>query len=452
MAHVNEFMKYVAAGSYLWPMLEQFLNHISKYKLFKTADKILLAVSGGLDSMVMLHLCKEAGLNIGVAHCNFKLRGEESNQDEYFVKGFCNENEIPFYVTQFNTQEYSKQKGLSIQMAARELRYTWFKQIIDKNEFAYIATAHHANDSIETALLNFVHGGSLEGYEGIPVKNGRIIRPILFATKEQIISYAIANNISWREDSSNLTDDYQRNFIRHQLVPQLKNLNPSLEGTFLTGQRKIRDELDFTNHQIEVWKAKHLLIKGNTVFIEKKELGHSFLLWKCIRELNFNFYQCEDVLRSIQGQPGKFFLSVSHQLVIDREHLIVSPISEQPVNVLIEMDSKEVIRGRRLLKIESIDVKKPSSDQAEVLLDANKIAFPLIWRGWRQGDFFYPLGMEQKKKLSDFLIDTKVPLNEKQDVTVLESDGKIVWVVGYRIDNRFKLTSETKSAISFKLI
>jgi tRNA(Ile)-lysidine synthase len=433
-------------------MLQQFLNHIKNNNLCSATDTILLAVSGGLDSMVMLNLFKEAGFTVAVAHCNFQLRGEESKGDERFVETECKKLAIPFYVTHFNTEVYAQENGLSIQMAARELRYQWFNQIMDQNGFTCLATAHHLNDSIETALLNWVHGSSLEGFGGIPVKNGRVIRPLLFAIKEKLKIYAAENNIVWREDSSNLTDDYQRNFIRHQIIPRLKELNPSLEETFATAQRKIKVELGFIEAQFIDWQSTNVVAKDNAVYIVKQGLTHITLLWRAIREFGFNFSQCEDAMRALAGQSGKKFTSATHQLVIDREHLIVSPSKVGWDDVLIEKGCEHATMGNWQLRIGTGQGAQETTIGAEALLDSDKLVFPLRWRLWKPGDSFYPLGMEHKKKLSDFLIDKKVSLTEKQYVSVLESDGQIVWVVGHRIDNRFRLTSATSSVISFKLI
>jgi tRNA(Ile)-lysidine synthase len=432
-------------------MLQQFLNHIKNNDLCSAADKILLAVSGGLDSMVMLHLFKEAGFTVAVAHCNFQLRGEESMGDERFVEIECNKLAVPFYGTHFNTEEYAHEHGLSIQMAARELRYKWFNQVIDKNGFTYLATAHHLNDSVETTLLNWIHGSSLEGFGGIPVKNGRVIRPLLFATKNELKAYAKENVIAWREDSSNLTDDYQRNFIRHQIIPNLHNLNPSLEETFLLGQRKIKDELGFINEQFKVWKHSNVFVKGNTIQITKQGVTHASILWRVTREFGFNFSQCEDVLRALAGQPGKKFLSATHQMVIDRENIIVSQNTPLWDDVLIEKDMNHAALGKWQLALKTGGHLQSGADVNEALVDADKLKFPLNWRLWKPGDSFYPLGMDNKKKVSDFLIDRKISLAEKQHVTVLESAGQIIWVVGYRIDNRFRLTSDTRSVLSFKL-
>ena len=432
-------------------MLKQFLNHIRENELCKPEQKILLAVSGGLDSIAMLHLFKEAGFSIAVAHGNFKLRGKDSDADEAFVKQLCNDWNVPFFSTQFETEEYAAQNKLSIQMAARELRYSWFDDLMGKHAFDFLATAHHVNDSIETVLMNFVHGAALKGFAGIPLKNNRVIRPMLFATREEIEGYVNEKNLKWREDQSNLTDDYQRNFMRHQIIPKLKELNSSLESTWRESRKKIYDELSLLHAFVQTWKQSHLVKKGANFNIKKSSIINSTLLWHVIKEFGFNFDQCEDAMREVNGQPGKQFLSPEYQLTLDREDLIISPHQDFWKEVLIEAGEKNVLLGSWEMKIEKLNSITLSTDSFIAVLDADKLKFPLRWRKWEAGDFFYPLGMKHRRKLSDFLIDNKVSLADKNVVTVVESGGEIVWVVGYRIDDRFKITPQTQSAISFSI-
>src|SRR5688572_16407375 len=272
-------------------MLEQFLNHIQQHALCQRNDKIMLAVSGGLDSVVMLHLFKEAGLSIGVAHCNFKLRGKESDDDEDFVQQTCQRLNVPVFTKRFDTQTYAWGNNLSIQMAARELRYSWFDFLLEENQYNFLATGHHFDDTMETILLIWTKGFSVEGLTGIPVKNKKIIRPILFATRAQVEKYAAEKGIQWREDQSNLTDDYQRNFIRHQVIPKLKELNPSLETTLHTGIEKLKSDIELLHFQVESWKRDFVSAEGEKVIIAKKGFD-SFpqgvhLLWRCIKEYEF---------------------------------------------------------------------------------------------------------------------------------------------------------------------
>lgn len=431
-------------------MQEQFLNHIRQHNLCEPGSKVLLAVSGGLDSIAMLHLFNEAGFSTGVAHCNFQLRGSESDGDELFVKQQCEVLKVPFHSKQFETESYSKQNGISIQMAARELRYAWFDELLDRHGYDYVATAHHFNDSIETILLNWIHGASLENFSGIPVKNNRIIRPLLFSSRTALEQFVKEKNLTWREDSSNGKDDYQRNFIRHQVIPKLKEINPALEATLERGLRKIKDELFLLENSVSEWKQKHFSAKGTNTLIAKTGILNPTVLWKVIKEYGFNFDQCEDVFRSLNGQPGKRFLSPGYQLIIDREQLIVSPHEKFWDDVVINEGQEDAILGSWDMYIEK-HAPEFSTDSHIAILDAGKLRFPLRWRKWKAGDFFYPLGMDHKRKISDFLIDNKVPVSDKNVVTVLESAGEIVWVVGYRIDNRFKITPQTSEALSFSI-
>jgi len=436
-------------------VLEQFLNHINRHKLCTKSDTILLAVSGGVDSMVMLHLFIEAGFQVGVAHCNFQLRGKESDGDENFVYHACQELKIPIMVERFDTETYGWENSLSTQMAARELRYAWFDFLLEENHYHLLATGHHFDDTIETILLNWTRGSSVEGLAGIPVKNNKVIRPLLFATRSQVEKYAREKGIEWREDQSNLTDDYQRNFIRHQIVPKLKELNPSLEATLHDGLEKIQGDLELIHFQTEAWKKQYLSVEGEKVSISKKGFDSfqqsAHLLWRCIREYGFNFEQTREVIQGLNGQSGKQFLTPSHKLVIDREYIIITPHVDFWNETIIEEGQELASLGSWEIDIEKQNDVTRTNDSFEAKLDADKITFPLIWRKWKPGDVFYPLGMEHRKKVSDFLIDNKVSVSDKDVVTVLECNGEIAWVVGYRIDNRFKITPKTTSAVLFSL-
>lgn len=405
--------------------------------------------------MVMLHLFIEAGFQVGVAHCNFQLRGKESDGDENFVHHACQELKIPVVVKRFDTDAYAWENKLSTQMAARELRYAWFDFMLEENHYNLLATGHHFDDTIETVLLNWTKGSSLEGLTGIPVKNKRVIRPLLFATRAQVEMYAAEKGIQWREDQSNLTDDYQRNFIRHQIVPKLKEINPSLEITLHDGLEKIQGDLELIHFQTEQWKKQFLSVEGEKVTIAKKGFDSfqqgAHLLWRCIREYGFNFEQTREVISGLHRQSGKQFLTPTHKLIIDREKIILTPHVDFWNDTVIKDGQSQASLGSWDMDIEKISDLSKSNDVFEAKLDADKIVFPLTWRKWRAGDVFYPLGMEHRKKVSDFLINNKVPVSDKDVVTVLESNGEIVWVVGYRIDNRFKITPLTTSAILFSL-
>lgn len=437
-------------------MVEQLLNHIHRHELCKTTDKILLAVSGGIDSMVMLHLFRQAGFDVGVAHCNFQLRGDDSNADEALVAGVCADLRVPFYHKRFDTGAYAVATGRSIQMAARQLRYDFFDTLLNAHGYAYLATAHHLNDVLETTILNLVKGTGMDGLQGVPVKNGSIIRPLLFATKEMLTTYATLHRLRWREDVSNASEDYQRNFIRHQVIPRLKELNPGLENTYRSTNERITAGIQFARNYIDMVAAEAITMSGNNISISKKKLGSmaspAVMLWELIKDKGFNFAQCQEI--AADHQPGKRFFSSTHELITDRASYILQEKSHGHVaDVTIEAQAPLVTNGHGVLHF---DVKTReqftlSKDPLLAQLDLDKITYPLAWRCWRNGDSFVPLGMQHSKKLSDFLIDLKIPLPEKEKITVLVSAGVIVWVVGLRIHDHYKITPQTSRILTIRL-
>ena len=437
-------------------VLKQFLNHIHQNELCKPDQRIMLAVSGGLDSMVMLHLFKEAGFSVGVAHCNFQLRGEDSMKDEAFVQSLCSNKNIPFFCKRFETNSYATEHSLSVQMAARDLRYAWFNEIIEKEGYDLLATAHHLNDSLETMLLNLTKGTSLQGMSGIPIKNGKVIRPMLFASHTMIKAYADLHHLKWREDLSNATDDYQRNFIRHQVVPKLRELNPSLEDTLQKSLIKISGALELLNFGRTEFESQFKK-SGTGLHVPKKAMEQfknpGAVLWETIHHYGFNLEQCQSVIHSLHGQTGKKFISTHYQLTIDRDEIVISERIENWEPVIIERGENHASLGPFSLNVAGVENAESqiSRDKNEAILDESKLKFPLTWRKWKAGDQFYPMGFDHRKKLSDFLIDNKISRPAKEFVTVLESEGEIAWVVGYRIDNRFKITAQTRSALSFSV-
>lgn len=436
-------------------MKQTFVSYIHQNKLFESKDKILLAVSGGLDSMVMTHLFRECTFQFSVAHANFQLRGEESEGDEKFVKNYCETYSIPFFSKKVETENYAEQHDLSIQMAARELRYRWFDELANQHHFDFIVTAHHLNDSLETVLLNFVRGSGLEGWDGIAPKNGKIIRPMLFASRKEIEDYATQNKITWREDRSNASDDYQRNFLRHQVVPLLKELNPSLENSFSESTAKIAGSVEWMELGIAQWKEKFQTKKGAQIHFNKKGFERfknpESILWHLIKSYGFNFDQCQQIIKAI-NESGKLFFSATYELVVDRAALILSRKEREADAILIEENQAEAQRGNCFLKIIRKENSAFTNNKSNASLDEAKLKFPLKWRAWKAGDSFHPLGMTNKKKISDFLIDEKISVADKKTISVLESKNEIAWVVGLRIDDRFKITSETKKIISFRVM
>jgi tRNA(Ile)-lysidine synthase len=430
-------------------VVEQFLNHIQRHSLCKTSDKILLAVSGGLDSMAMLHLFRLAGFKVGVAHCNFQLRGEDSVADEALVNQTCVTLGIPFHVKRFETARIAENEKKSIQVLARELRYDFFKDIAQKHDYRAIATAHHLNDSLETVLLNLVRGTGIEGLTGIPLKNGNVIRPLLFASRQVIKDYADSHGLEWREDESNATDDYNRNFLRHQVVPRLRELNPNLENTFQDTLERIVGINNLSAKALENIKQDTWRETEGRVYINKARISKNsypqVVLWEFLKSYGFNFDQCKLIMEN--HQSGRKFYGEKAALTIDREDFILEDFSEEKaIFCRIESGQRRVsTEGRNLNLIEKKAVDHLlERNSAMAQLDADKLKFPLIWRSWKPGDQMIPLGMSSGKKISDMLIDSKVPLPDKRNVTVVESSGEIVWLVGYRIHEAYKITQSTQ--------
>ena len=417
---------------YLWVVQKDFVHFITKNNLCTRERPIFVAVSGGIDSMVLLHLFKSSGYNVTAVHVNFGLRGVESDRDESFLKERCARLGVACLTKAVQTNNYATSEGVSVQMAARDLRYQWFHELMNATPGSVIATAHHVNDSGETMLLNLVRGTGIDGLTGIPLNSNGIIRPLAFATRKEIGDYAAEHSITWREDESNLEDHYQRNFLRHHVMGLLKQLNPSLDETLSKNFSRLGAERELMERSLALLKENFSFDKDNNIRIPKKALNgfihKSGVLLRMIEPFGFNFSTAESIVAALNGQAGKMFFSRSHQLVVDREDLIVSSLFKEASEEIIILETTDTTF---------------SSDPNIACLDADKIVSPLILRRWEDGDFFYPLGLKGKKKLSDFFIDEKIPVTEKQSTNVLTSGSDIVWVVGMRIDDRFKITPAT---------
>jgi tRNA(Ile)-lysidine synthase len=437
-------------------VLQQFLNHIDKNRLCRKGERILVAVSGGVDSMVLLNLFLQAGFDIGVAHCNFQLRGAESDKDEALVKQACEYDDIPFHSVQLDTGDYAWSKGLSIQVAARELRYDFFASLIKRHGYQHIATAHHLNDSIETVLLNMARGTGVDGLAGIPVKNGSIIRPLLPFTRKEIHAYAVEEMIKWREDESNLSDHYTRNVIRHQVIPILQSINADFESNFSDTMERIQGSRELAHAALKDFESRGISKAGDKITIDKAELkkfrSPAVVLWEVLKPYGFHFHECREIIRD--HQPGKIFTSRTHRLVIDRDVFILTGEEAlKPQAIQISDEQSEVVNGKQRLRFrKEAGPQFPLNTGRNVAhLDLGKISFPLLWRTWHAGDAFSPLGMKSHKKISDFLIDLKVSRPDKECVMVLESGNEIIWVVGYRISEKVKITPETERILRIDL-
>lgn len=436
-------------------------SYIVREKLFDYHTPILCAVSGGIDSVVMTRILNKLGYRLAIAHCNFQLRGKAAVKDEEFVMKIAEEMNIPFHSTRFDTASHAHEKKISIQMAARELRYEWLEQIRKENGYHFIATAHHLNDSIETVLLNILKGTGTAGLTGIAAHQGTIRRPMLCLTKKEIEQYAEYENIPFRIDASNQKNLYERNQIRNKIIPLLREINPSLEETF---QRNLQHWQDA--HQIVqigvIWLKKKLIHqkKGNYYIPIKKLLllpGWQTVFDNLLSDFGFTHAQSKEALKLIDTPSGKYIENKNYRLIKDREMLIISPRTSvetaHPIYVIDEV-GKKIKTPWFTLKTEIKKFKGIQNKSPEwfMQLDADKIKFPLILRPWKPGDYFYPLGMNKKKKISDFLIDEKIPIPEKENTYVLVSDEKqIIAVLGKRIDDRFKTTNNTNKTLIIKL-
>jgi tRNA(Ile)-lysidine synthase len=442
--------------TYLCLVFNRFTQFIEKHSLCGPGLDILLAVSGGLDSMVMLDLFRKAGFPISVAHVNFRLRGAESDRDEAFIADYCSKHGIKLHATAVDTNNYAIAHKLSVQMAAREIRYDWFRQLVREGKGDVVATAHHLDDSIETILLNLLRGSGNEGLTGIPLVNGKVIRPMLFATRLELEEYAASENLAWREDESNQSTDYQRNLVRHRLAPAMHEMNPGLGKTFRRIMTRASGDEELIQFALSAWQTNYLTVAGDQIRIEKAGLDRfknpEALLLRLLEPYGFNFATAVDIAGSLHHQSGKMFHSPTHQVVVDRTQLIVTVMrpASKPVN--IESGERTSSFGPFVLAIREQRHSEIVPDPAVAYLDKDKVSFPLQWRTWSEGDYFVPLGMSGRKKVSDFLVDLKLSVPDKQSVTVIESKNEIVCLPGFRIDERFKATPKTRTALVLELI
>jgi tRNA(Ile)-lysidine synthase len=461
-------------------LLKRFTGYINEQNLFQKKDYLLLAVSGGVDSIVLCELCRQAGFNFEIAHCNFQLRGEESERDEYFVQSLGSKYHTTIFIKKFDTGKYAAENKVSIQVAARELRYQWFNELIAStgnrqpatgdhpqtshilHRTSYILTAHHANDNIETLLMNFFKGTGIKGLRGILPKQDKVIRPLLFAKKADMLSFAHENNLSFVEDSSNSSDKYSRNYFRNQLIPFVQKLFPQAEENLLNNIERFK-EIDVLYRQaLHLHKKKLIEHKGYEVHIPVLKLLKTqplkTIVYEIIKDYGFTAHQTEEVLHLLNSESGKYISSATHKIIKNRKWMIIAPHNNLEASlIVINEKDKEIEFEMGKLKIEkytNVAGYQPSTDNYTATLDANAITFPLLLRKWKQGDYFYPLGMRNlsagrhgKKKLSRFFIDQKMSLAEKERTWVIESEKKIIWILGKRIDDRFKITDRTNSII-----
>ncbi len=424
---------------------------------FTANDTILLAVSGGKDSVLMAHFFKAAGYPFAIAHCNFNLRADESQRDESFVRILAATLEVPFHVTHFKTKDYAAAHKVSTQMAARSLRYEWFEEIRLKHDYAAIALAQHQDDAMETILLNLTRGTGIAGLHGIMPSRGHLIRPLLFLSRVDIDKLVLSEHIDYVEDSSNLSTNYARNKIRLKVIPELKQLNPNLEETFEHNIRRFADTELVLRNVVTGLSAKLLRHHHQDIHISiaaiKALHPAKLLFFELLRPYAFSEPVSIEILESLDKQSGTSFYSSTHRATIDREDVIISiKPSELPENAFIHGNEEGVNIGNRYIALSYSAVPHFEQDSHKAFADADLLIYPLVVRSRQPGDKFMPMGMKKQKKLSDFLIDEKVPLNEKDQIPVLiNGNGEVIWIAGWRQDERYKITASTKKVAIFEL-
>jgi tRNA(Ile)-lysidine synthase len=444
-------------------LLQRFLDYIKQENLFQPGDILLLAVSGGVDSVVMCELCRRAGFNFRIAHCNFRLRGEESERDEAFVQELSRFYNVPFYIERFDTAAYAARHKVSIQVAARELRYNWFAAVLQGIETGgipqKILTAHHADDNIETMVMNFFKGTGIAGLRGIIPKHGDLVRPLLFATKAELLDFARENSLAYVEDSSNASDKYTRNYFRNTFLPQLESIMPSVEQNMMENLRRFREVEELYQQSVSLHKKNLIEVKNGEVHIPalkwKKSHPLESITYEIIKEYGFSAHQAKEVIRLLDSETGRYIRSSTHRILKNRNWMIISENRAETSGIVLIEDNEKLTRFEggaiECKKVTAENIKIPDTVDT-VLLDLGEIVFPLLLRKPKPGDYFYPLGMEKKKKLNRFLSDLKLSMPQKENTWVLEMNKKIIWVVNRRIDNRFKIKSGTRHILQLRFI
>lgn len=441
-------------------LLEKFNDYVHREKLFAANDLLLIATSGGVDSVVLCELCYQAGFDFVMGHCNFQLRGPESDRDEAFVRSLANKYSKKVVVKKFDTEQYAQQNKVSTQVAARELRYSWFSELLspvnkqDQIIPSCLLTAHHGDDNVETLLMNFFKGTGIAGLRGILPKQGKIIRPLLPFRKTALITFANSQQLKWVDDSSNASHKYSRNYFRQQIIPLVQKIYPAAEENLLANTRRFSDIEILYQQAIAIHKKKLIEVRGNEIHIPVLKLQQSqpldTIVFEIIKDYHFSPAQTNEVVSLLQAESGKYVQSATHRVIRNRKWLIIAPIANEGANnIIIEKEDTRINAPDFSLQIEQFGVKRPelSSSPNIAFIDIKQVKFPLLLRKWKAGDYFYPLGMKKKKKLARFFIDQKLSKTQKENAWVIESDKKIIWVVGMRIDDRFKISDRSQSVL-----
>lgn len=440
-------------------MIQRLIHFITENKIFDKSHKILVGVSGGIDSVVLLDLLDKAGYSMAIAHCNFQLRGAESDKDERLVHALALKYDISIFKIAFDTLAIATERKISIEMAARDLRYEWFEKIRSENNCDFIAVAHHRDDQLETFFLNLARGAGLAGLTGMNPVNGKVVRPLLFASRGEIENYRHELFLDFRMDATNQNLEFQRNKIRHSLMPIMDSLNPN----FREGLIRTMDHLDKTasiyNRTItEAWQ-RVVSTNDQTHYISIEALQNldplDTYLFEFLKPFGFKGSNIGDIVQSLSGLSGKQFSSTTHRLLHDRENLVLTPLVEEEVShFYLDQEQNEISYPIHL------QISKEMSNgsiyytdsKSEASIDQDKVQFPLLIRKWQQGDYFKPLGMSGFKKLSDYFIDSKLSLLEKENLWILANGEQIIWIIGHRLDDRYKITSQTKRIVKIKAV
>lgn len=438
-------------------LLSVFKNNIKNRTLFDIESKVLLAVSGGVDSMVMADLFKSSGYKFAVAHCNFQLRGEDADKDELLVESWCNINKVEYYYTKFDTEQKCKEWKKGIQETARILRYGWLESIREQIDAAYIATAHHANDNVETLLINLFKGTGISGLHGINPKSNSVIRPLLFAKKEDLLQYASKHNVEFRDDSSNATDKYLRNAIRLNVIPEVEKVIPTVVDNLTDTIGRLSEVEIIYNAAILKEKKKLIEKRGADYYIPIRKLlkrqALNTICYELCKPFGFTSAQVPQIIALCFSETGHYIDSPTNRIIKDRQFLIITDITPKNSDlIVIESLPYNVDVNNHSISIAETANTDINTSIDTACLDMAKIEFPLKLRTWRLGDYFYPLGMGmKKKKLSKYFKDQKIPLHEKDNIWILESNKRIVWVVGHRMDERFKITAGTTHVLEARI-
>lgn len=450
-------------------LLEKFKKYIQQENLFQPKDRLLLAVSGGVDSVTLCELCKQAVYDFEIAHCNFQLRDGDSVRDELFVKALAEKYQVPFHLKIFDTVAYAKQTKKSIEETARDLRYEWFNSLVSDAKTStekdgpdnilpcYILTAHHADDNIETVVMNFFRGTGISGLRGMLPKQGKIIRPLLFARRSELEIFVQENKLEYVTDHTNLQNDYTRNYFRNNIIPLVSETYPMAEKNVINNIQRFRETEMLYQQAVQLHKKKLLEHRGTEVHIPVMKLLKTepltTILYEIIKDYGFTAHQADEAEALLKSETGKYIQSATHRVIKNRNWLIISPVqTEAAQNILIEAGDQSISFEAGILQIEKQSVIKIQASALIAQVDASEIKFPLLLRKWKQGDYFYPLGMQKKKKLSRFFTDQKLSLTQKENTWVIEMDKKIIWVVGMRVDDRFKIKSTTTALYQIQLL